>query len=165
MPPYQTGGDMIEFVYDDRSTWAELPHKFEAGTPNAADAVGLAAACDYLTAIGMPAIRAHEVTLLGAIIDGLSAVEGVTIHGPTSLELKSGAVSFAMADVHPHDLATILDQHGVAIRAGHHCCQPLMRRLDVPATARASVFVYSTVSDARALADAVHAAGRVFAAG
>jgi cysteine desulfurase/selenocysteine lyase len=165
MPPYQTGGDMIEFVHDDRSTWAPLPHKFEAGTPNSADAVGLAAACDYLTGLGMAQVRAHEKQLLTTMIDALLAVEGVTIHGPKDVALKSGAVSFAVADVHPHDLATILDQHGVCVRAGHHCCQPLMRRMGVSATARASVFVYTTPADISALADAVHAAGRVFAGG
>jgi cysteine desulfurase/selenocysteine lyase len=165
MPPYQTGGDMIEFVYDDHTTWAPLPHKFEAGTPNSADAVGLAAACDYLSALGMSNVREHEVALVKSLLDSLSQVEGVTIHGPTDLAQKSGVVSFALADVHPHDLATILDEHGVAIRAGHHCCQPLMRHMGVAATARASIFVYSTPDDARALADAVHAAARVFAGG
>jgi cysteine desulfurase / selenocysteine lyase len=166
MPPYQTGGDMIETVGDQESTWNALPFKFEAGTPNAADAVGLAAACDYLSALGMPRVREHEVSLLRQLVSALLGVEGVTVHGPVddaAFAMRSGAVSFALADAHPHDLATILDQHGVAIRAGHHCCQPLMRRLGVSATARASVFVYSDAEDVEALAAAVGKAGEVFA--
>lgn len=167
MPPYQTGGDMIETVEDQHTTWNAVPFKFEAGTPNAADAVGLGAACDYLSALGMPRVRAHEVALLRQLVSSLTAIEGVTVHGPTdeaAFAMRSGAVSFELAEAHPHDLATILDQHGVAIRAGHHCCQPLMRRLGVSATARASVFVYSGTTDVDALAGAVRHARGVFAA-
>lgn len=166
MPPYQTGGDMIESVGDQVSTWNTVPFKFEAGTPNAADAVGLAAACEYLTGLGMARVRAHEVALLRALVSALTAIEGVTVHGPTddaAFAMRSGAVSFELAEAHPHDLATILDQAGVAIRAGHHCCQPLMRRLGVSATARASVFVYSGEADVAALAAAVRHARAVFA--
>ena len=163
MPPYQTGGDMIEFVHDDRSTWNVLPHKFEAGTPNAADAVGLAAACDYLGALGMARVRAHERALVIAMSEALAAIPGVTVYGPPAAE-RSGVVSFAMAGAHPHDLATILDEHGVCVRAGHHCCQPLMRRLGVSATARASVGVYTTVAAIEAITGALRAASRVFGA-
>jgi cysteine desulfurase/selenocysteine lyase len=161
MPPYQTGGDMIEFVHDDRSTWNVLPHKFEAGTPNAADAVGLAAACDYLSALGMANVRAHELALTIAMSDALASIPGVTVYGPPAAE-RSGVASFTMAGAHPHDLATILDEHGVCVRAGHHCCQPLMRRMGVSATARASVGVYSTMADVEALAGAVRAAAGIF---
>jgi cysteine desulfurase/selenocysteine lyase len=162
MPPYQMGGDMIEFVGDERTTWNVLPHKFEAGTPNVADAVGLAAACDYLDGIGMDAVRAHEVKLLESMIEKLSAVEGVQLFGPADLNQRSGVVSFNVADIHPHDLSTVLDQEGVCIRAGHHCAQPLMRRLNVPATARASVYVYNDESDIDTLVRGVMRAKEMF---
>jgi len=162
MPPYQMGGDMIEFVGDDRTTWNVLPHKFEAGTPNVADAVGLAAACDYLDGIGMDAVRTHELELLALMISRLSDVEGVRIYGPEDLALRSGVVSFTVDGIHPHDLSTVLDQEGVCIRAGHHCAQPLMRRLNVPATARASVYVYNDTSDVDALVRGVERAKLMF---
>ena len=146
MPPYQTGGDMIELVGDERTTWNELPHKFEAGTPNAADAVGLAAAVSYLDGIGMDAIARHERELMTLAHERLARIDGVRIYGPPP-EARSGVVSFTVADIHPHDLATILDQHGVCIRAGHHCAQPLMRRLGCGATARASFYVYNEERD------------------
>jgi len=163
MPPYQMGGDMIEFVGDDKTTWNVLPHKFEAGTPNVADAVGLAAACDYLDAIGIDVVRQHEMELLKLMTEKLAAIEGVKLYGPTDLSLRSGAVSFNVADIHPHDLSTVLDQEGVCIRAGHHCAQPLMRRLDVPATARASVYVYNEPADVDALVRGVLRAKAMFA--
>jgi cysteine desulfurase/selenocysteine lyase len=162
MPPYQTGGDMIAVVNDDRSTWNALPHKFEAGTPNVADAVGLAAACDYLDAIGMDRVRAHEVELLQYAIDRMGDVNGVTLFGPSDLRQRSGVVSFTLEGVHPHDIATILDQNGVCVRAGHHCAQPLMRRMNVPATARASVYVYSTRDDIDALVKGVRRVNEIF---
>ena len=161
MPPYQFGGDMIEVVGDERSTWNVVPHKFEAGTPNVADAIGLAAACDYLDGIGMAKVRAHELALLGAAQEQLLAIDGVTVYGPAVAE-RSGVISFTLEGVHPHDLATILDQQGVCIRAGHHCAQPLMRRLAVPATARASFYVYSTLEDVAALAAGVARAKDIF---
>jgi len=161
MPPYQTGGDMIALVADDRSTWNVLPHKFEAGTPNVADAVGLAAACDYLDTLGMDAVREHERTLTAYADKRLGAVSGVRIFGPEAA-LRSGVVSFTVGDIHPHDLATILDEAGVCVRAGHHCAQPLMRRLDVPATARASFYVYNDESDVDALVAGVEYAKEVF---
>jgi len=161
MPPYQTGGDMIEFVHDDRTTWNVLPHKFEAGTPNAANAVGLAAAVEYLDAIGMDRVRAHERTLMSDAQQRLAAIEGLRIYGPPASE-RSGVLSFTLGDVHPHDLATILDGEGVCIRAGHHCAQPLMRRLDVPATARASFYVYNDESDIEALVAGILKAREIF---
>ena len=162
MPPYQFGGDMIEWVRDFDSTWNVLPHKFEAGTPNAADAVGLAAAVRYLEGLDMAAVRAHELALLELADAKIRAISGVTLYGPPPGQ-RSGVVSFSVADVHPHDLATILDQHGVCIRAGHHCAQPLMRRLGVSATARASFYVYSDEADVNALVGALTAAQSLFA--
>lgn len=161
MPPYQMGGDMIEFVYDESTTWNVLPHKFEAGTPNAANAVGLAAAADYLDAIGMDEVLRHERSLMSEAHRRLAEIEGVRIYGPEPA-MRSGVVSFTMGDVHPHDLATILDGDGVCIRAGHHCAQPLMRRLDVPATARASFYVYNDHDDIDALIAGVLKAKEVF---
>lgn len=161
MPPFLTGGDMIEFVEDDHSTWNRLPHKFEAGTPNAAGAVGLAAAIDVLERVGMDAVRAHERALVGTAYRRLAAIEGVRIYGPGA-EDRSGVLSFNVGDVHPHDLATILDSHHVCIRAGHHCAQPLMRRLGVSATARASFYVYNDESDIDALVHGVMAAREMF---
>jgi cysteine desulfurase/selenocysteine lyase len=163
MPPWQFGGDMISVVGDQETSWNALPHKFEAGTPNVADAVGLGAACDYLAALGPDRVLAHERALVRRAEAGLRALDGITIHGPDA-EQRSGVVSFSVAGVHPHDLATILDERGVCIRAGHHCAQPLMRRLGVPATARASFWVYSDADDADALADGVRAAQQLFGA-
>ena len=163
MPPYQMGGDMIEFVGDERTTWNVLPHKFEAGTPNVADAVGLAAACDYLDTIGMDAVRAHELELLQYMLEKLSRDPEVMIYGPADAAQRSGVVSFTVANIHPHDLSTVLDQDGVCIRAGHHCAQPLMRRLNVPATARASVYVYTEPADIDALVKGIARAKKMFA--
>jgi cysteine desulfurase/selenocysteine lyase len=163
MPPYQTGGDMIEFVGDERSSWNVLPHKFEAGTPNVGDAVGLAAACEYLDRIGMDAVRRHEQAITALANQRLAAVPDVRIYGPPPAD-RSGVVSFTVGDIHPHDLATILDENGVCIRAGHHCAQPLMRRLYVPATARASFYLYSDESDVDALVAGVERAREVFGA-
>jgi cysteine desulfurase/selenocysteine lyase len=161
MPPYQMGGDMVEFVYDDNTTWNSLPHKFEAGTPNAADAAGLAAAADYLDGIGMDEVLRHEQELVSEASARLMEIEGVTVYGPPPSQ-RSGVVSFTLGDVHPHDLATILDADGVCIRAGNHCAQPLMRRLDVSATARASFYVYNDRSDIDALVEGVHKAKEIF---
>ena len=161
MPPYQTGGDMIEFVGDERSTWNVLPHKFEAGTPNVGDAVGLAAACEYLDGIGMRAVREHEQALTELATAKLGGVPDVRIYGPEPRS-RSGVVSFTVGDIHPHDLATILDEVNVCVRAGHHCAQPLMRRLSVPATARASFYIYNTESDIDALVAGVERARQIF---
>src|SRR5687768_12116881 len=162
MPPYQMGGDMIEVVGDETTTWNVLPHKFEAGTPNVADAVGLAAAVRYLDGIGMTEVARHERALVTLADQRLRAVEGVLIHGPAFAH-RSGVVSFTVEGIHPHDLATVLDERGVCIRAGHHCAQPLMRRLDVAATARASFYVYNDEADVEALVNGVRAAQRLFA--
>lgn len=161
MPPYQMGGDMIDVVGDEETTWNTLPHKFEAGTPNVADAVGLAAAVDYLDGIGMDRVLKHERELVALADAQLRALPGITIHGPSPRD-RSGVVSFTVEGIHPHDLATILDERGVCIRAGHHCAQPLMRRLDVSATARASFYVYSDESDVEALVSGVREAQRIF---
>jgi cysteine desulfurase/selenocysteine lyase len=161
MPPYQTGGDMVEFVYDDRTTWNALPHKFEAGTPNAADAAGLAAAVGYLESIGMDEVLRHEQSLVAEASERLSEIEDIRIYGPPASG-RSGVVSFTLGDVHPHDLATILDGEGVCIRAGNHCTQPLMRRLDVSATARASFYVYNDRADIDALVEGVLKAKEIF---
>jgi cysteine desulfurase/selenocysteine lyase len=162
MSPYQFGGDMIEFVRDEESTWNVLPHKFEAGTPNVGDAIGLAAACDYLDGIGMDEVAAHERALVRLATERLLDVEGLHVYGPPPSE-RSGVVSFALADIHPHDLATVLDQDGVCIRAGQHCAQPLMRWLGVSATARASFYVYSDEADVDALVASVRRAKVLFA--
>jgi cysteine desulfurase/selenocysteine lyase len=155
MPPYQFGGDMIEWVEDRTSTWNVLPHKFEAGTPNVEGAVGLAAACDYVERLGLDAIRAHEVALTAEAMAALGAIGGVTLFGTPDATSRSGVVSFAIEGVHPHDVATTLDVAGVCVRAGHHCAQPLMRVMGVPATVRASFWVYSTSEDVARLAQAV----------
>jgi cysteine desulfurase/selenocysteine lyase len=162
MPPYQTGGDMIAFVGDVTTTWNVLPHKHEAGTPNVAGAVGLAAACDYLDAIGMDAVAEHERALVRVAYERVSAIEGVRVHGPGANE-RSGVLSFTVADIHPHDLATMLDERGICIRAGHHCAQPLMERYGLAATARASFYVYTTSAEIDALADALERARGIFA--
>jgi cysteine desulfurase/selenocysteine lyase len=161
MPPYQTGGDMIEFVSDENSTWNVLPHKFEAGTPNVADAVGLAAACEYLDRVGMRAIREHEQALTALATTKLCAIPDVRVYGPEPTQ-RSGVVSFTVGDIHPHDLSTILDEGGVCIRAGHHCAQPLMRRLNLPATARASFYIYNNDADVDALVQGVVRAREIF---
>lgn len=155
IPPYQFGGDMVDVVGDERTTWAPLPHRLEAGTPNAAGAVGLAAAIDYLDGIGMDRVLAHERALVRAAYARLRELPGVTVYGPPPAK-RSGVIAFTLADVHPHDLATVLDTHRVCIRAGHHCAQPLHRRLDVAATARASFYVYNDMDDVDALMAGLH---------
>jgi cysteine desulfurase / selenocysteine lyase len=162
MEPAEGGGEMIRDVDLHASTWADVPHKFEAGTPPIAEAVGFGAAADYLAAIGMEAVREHEREITGYALERLSEVPDLTIYGPSDLDSRGGAVSFTLADIHPHDLATILDQHGIAVRAGHHCAKPLMRALDVPATARASFYVYNVFEEVDALIEALHEARRLF---
>jgi cysteine desulfurase / selenocysteine lyase len=160
MPPYHGGGEMISRVWDDHSTYNTLPHKFEAGTPNVEGAVGLAAAITYLESVGPERIAEHEQALAAAAIERLAQIEGVTVYGPR--DHRAGVVSFTYGDIHPHDIATILDQDGICIRAGHHCAQPLMRRLNVPATARASFYLYNGLDDVDALAGALVKAGALF---
>jgi cysteine desulfurase/selenocysteine lyase len=163
MPPWQLGGDMIEFVRDDDTSWNVIPHKFEAGTPNVGGAVGLGAACEWLLALGIDRVRAHEQTLVAQALTELTAIEGVTTYGPPA-ERRSGAVSFSVEGVHPHDLAQLLDAENICVRAGHHCAQPLMRFIGQPATARASFWVYNDASDVTALAGAVRRAKERFGA-
>src|SRR6058998_1241978 len=160
MPPYHGGGEMISKVWDDHSSYNKIPHKFEAGTPNVEGAIGLAAAIGYLSAIGLERIADHEQALAAAAIEKLSRIEGVTVYGPRGH--RTGVVSFTYGDVHPHDIATILDQDGICIRAGHHCTQPLMRRLNVAATARASFYLYNGLDEVDALAGALVKAGALF---
>jgi cysteine desulfurase/selenocysteine lyase len=163
MDPFLGGGEMISRVLLEESTWNEIPYKYEAGTPNIADGIALGAAVDYLEAIGMENIRAHERALTAYAIERLSAVPGVSIYGPKDPDVRVGVVAFNYGDVHPHDVSQVLDQHGVAIRAGHHCAQPLMRRLDVVATARASFYLYNTFAEVDVLIEALQEAGRFFA--
>ena len=155
MSPVEFGGEMIDFVYEQSATWKELPWKFEAGTPNMAGAIGLAAAIDYLEAIGMDAIERHEQDLIAYVFPKLQAIEGLTIYGSQDLAKRSGVISFNLGDLHPHDLATALDYEGVAVRAGHHCAQPLIQYLGVPATARASFYLYNTREDCDKLVEAL----------
>jgi cysteine desulfurase / selenocysteine lyase len=162
MDPFLGGGEMIQEVFPDRSTYKEPPWKFEAGTPAIAQAVGLGAAVDYLEDLGMKNVREHERELAAYALDRLGEA-GARIFGPMDPDLRGGAVSFWFKDVHPHDLATILGQEGVAIRAGHHCAQILMRRLGVPATARASFYVYTLPEEIDALVKALARAEEVFA--
>ncbi|HEX6589846.1 MAG TPA: cysteine desulfurase [Longimicrobiales bacterium] len=162
MPPYQGGGEMIDLVELDRSTYAKVPHKFEAGTPNVAGAIGMGAAVDYIEALGHDEIIAHERSLIDYGMETLAGIDGLRLFGPRSPEARAAVFSFAVDGIHPHDLATILDTEGVAIRAGHHCTQPLMRRLCVPATARASCWVYTTTDDLDRLADGVRSAQKIF---
>jgi cysteine desulfurase/selenocysteine lyase len=162
MPPFHGGGEMIREVWADHATWAEIPYKFEAGTMNSADVVGMAAAIEYVEALGMDSIREHEMALAAYAIDRLTDA-GAVVYGPKDMSQRGGAVAFNLDGVHPHDMATIVDQEGVCIRAGHHCAQPLMRRLGVPATARASLYIYNDERDVDALIGALAKAKGWFA--
>jgi len=162
MQPYQGGGEMIRVVERDRSTWADVPHKFEAGTPNIAGAIGMGAAVDFLAGIGMDAIAAHERALLGYALERVGAVDAVTIYGPESLDEHSAVVSFTLGDAHPHDISTILDAEGVAVRAGHHCAQLVMKRFGIAATARASFYLYNTTEDVDRLVEGLESVGGIF---
>ena len=162
MPPYMGGGSMIRRVGLQSSTYAELPAKFEAGTPSVGDAIGLGAAIDYLEAVGMAAIEAHEEALSAYTLGRLGAIDGLRLHGPLDTIDRAGVFSLTLDDIHPHDLASILDEEGVCVRAGHHCCQPLMDRLGVAATARASLYLYNTVEDIDRLAAALERAKEIF---
>jgi cysteine desulfurase/selenocysteine lyase len=161
MPPYQGGGGMISSVTFERTRYSDLPHKFEAGTPHVAGALGLAAAIEYVTALGLDRVGNHEHELLLYGTAALSAVPGLRVTG-TAPE-KTGILAFTIEGVHPHDIGTVVDRAGVAIRAGHHCCQPLMARLGVAATARASLAVYNTRDEIDALARALYEARELFA--
>ncbi|WP_439532675.1 aminotransferase class V-fold PLP-dependent enzyme [Polymorphobacter sp.] len=159
MPPWQGGGAMIETVSFERTTYAPPPQRFEAGTPHITGAIGLAAAIDYVESVGLSAIRGHEATLLRAAREALGRINSVRLFGP---ENSAGILSFAVDGVHPHDVGTILDEAGVAIRAGHHCAQPLMAQLGVPATARASFGLYNDMQDVERLADGIARVTRIF---
>ncbi|MFA0781214.1 MAG: hypothetical protein RJAPGHWK_002740, partial [Candidatus Fervidibacter sp.] len=163
MPPFLGGGEMIRTVTFERTTFNDVPYKFEAGTPAIAQAIGLGAAVDYLTKIGVERIRAHEVELVAYALERLREIKGITIYGVAPPEQRGGVIAFNIGDIHPHDLATFLDAHGICIRAGHHCAQPLMRRFNVAATARASFYLYNTPGEIDALADALHKAHQFFA--
>ena len=162
LPPFLTGGSMIENVTMESATWAPAPKKFEAGVPNMAQAVGLGAALTYLTGIGMDNIHKHEITLTKYLIEGLSAITDLRIIGPKTTELRGGVVSFTLGDIHPHDLGQYLDSQGIAVRTGHHCAWPLTRKLGVPATTRASVYLYNTTDDLDALIVGVQGAQKYF---
>ncbi len=163
MPPFLGGGDMIATVREEGSTWADVPHKFEAGTPNIADVIAFGAAIDYLEALTMPFVREHELAMTALAIDRLEALPHLRIHGPRDPRARGGVLSFEVDGVHPHDMATIADGHGVAIRAGHHCAQLVMRHLGVPATSRASFAIYNEPREVDALVEAIEHAQKVFA--
>jgi cysteine desulfurase / selenocysteine lyase len=162
MEPFLTGGHMINSVRLDKTTWGELPHKFEAGTAPMAEAVGFGAAIDYLNAIGFEAIEAHEHELAAYALGRIGELDGITLYGPPA-DRRAGIVSFNVDGIHPHDVAQILDMQGVAIRAGHHCCQPLMQKLGVAATNRASFYLYTVQEEIDQLVDGLHAVKKVFA--
>lgn len=162
MEPIEFGGEMIDFVGLQESTWKELPWKFEGGTPIIAGAVGLGAAIDYLEEIGLDNIERHEHELAAYALERFKEVEGLTIYGPLNAEQRAGVITFNLEEVHPHDLATVLDMNGIAVRAGHHCAQPLMKWLEVSATARASFYVYNTKEDVDRLVDGLRIAKEYF---
>lgn len=163
MPPFLTGGSMIETVTMESATYLDAPKRFEAGVPNMAQAVGLGAAVDYLISIGLDAIHQHEIELTQRAIAGLSAIKGLSIIGPTNMEMRGGVVSFAIEGIHPHDLGQALDSYGIAVRTGHHCAWPLMKRFKTVATTRASFYLYNDSDDVSALVDGVERARRYFA--
>jgi cysteine desulfurase/selenocysteine lyase len=164
MPPFLSGGDMIRKVEYTRTTFNDPPRRFEAGTSNIADAIAFGVAADYLTALGMPWVREHERALTGYALERLARLEprGLAIYGPRDPARSSGVISFNFADIHPHDLASILDTEGVCIRAGHHCTMPLMEKSGWSATARASFYIYNTEADVDALCEGLEKAARVF---
>ena len=163
MEPYQGGGEMIHFVGRDESSWATVPHKFEAGTPNIAGAIGMGTAIDFLAGVGMDAIAKHEHELLGYALERMSAVDGIRIYGPQSPDEHSALISFTLGDAHPHDISTILDSEGIAVRAGHHCAQLAMQHFGISATARASIYLYNTESDIDRLIEGLEQVRSIFA--
>jgi cysteine desulfurase/selenocysteine lyase len=162
MPPFLTGGEMIRRVELETSEWAEVPHKFEAGTPAIAEVIGLGAAVDYLTDLNMGAIRAHEKELTAYALERLIEVPGLTLYGPMDVETRGGVVAFVLDGVHPHDVAAILDGEAVAVRAGHHCAMPLHKRLSLPATTRASFYLYNTPEEVDRLVEALYKVKHIF---
>jgi cysteine desulfurase/selenocysteine lyase len=164
MPPFLGGGEMIESVWMDRSTFAEPPHKFEAGTMPIAEAVGLGAALDYLGDVGFEAIAEHERDLISRALDELGAIDGLRILGPAEPVDRGAAISFTIDGVHPHDVSQVLDELGIAVRAGHHCAWPLHRRYGIQASTRASFYLYNTRAEVAALAEGIRHAQRFFGA-
>ena len=162
MNPFHGGGDMIREVHKYEATWNDLPYKFEAGTPNIADVIGLGTAIDYLTKLGMENVREHEIELTTYAIEKLSQVKGLTIYGTKDISKRGGVISFNFSDVHPHDVAQIIDEEGIAIRSGHHCAQVLMERLNVAATSRASFYIYNTKEEVDSLITALTKVARIF---
>jgi cysteine desulfurase/selenocysteine lyase len=162
MRPFMGGGDMIKEVFKFHTNYNEVPYKFEAGTPNIADVVGFGAAIDYLEKIGMEKVRKHEIDLTEYALESILSMKYVTVYGPKDPNYRGGVISFNIADIHPHDLATIMNDHGIAIRSGHHCAQVLMQRLDVPATSRASFYIYNTKEEIDKFVNAIKEAGRIF---
>jgi cysteine desulfurase/selenocysteine lyase len=162
LPPFLGGGGMIREVYEDHATWAPLPDKFDAGTPHVEGAVGFHAAIDYLKELGMDRIRAHEIDVTGYALERLAAEPDIAVYGPLDPSARTGVVSFNLDGVHPHDAGTVLDELGIAVRTGHHCCQPLHRDLDVAATIRASFYVYNSKDEVDALVDGLQAARRIY---
>jgi cysteine desulfurase/selenocysteine lyase len=163
MPPFLGGGDMIKRVKLNEASWNDLPWKFEAGTPSVAEGIGLGVAVDYLGQFGMDRVRAHERTLVDYAMEKLQEIPGITLYGPRDSEIHGGAISFTLPNIHPHDLATLVDREGIAVRAGHHCTQPLMDRLGVPATTRASFYIYNRVDEVDQLVSGIQKAQKVFA--
>jgi cysteine desulfurase/selenocysteine lyase len=161
MPPFMGGGDMIREVHLRESRWNELPWKFEAGTPAIAEAIGFGAAVDYLSALGMDAVHAHEQQLTAYALERMSEIEGIRILGPGAAQ-RGGLVSFTLPNVHPHDIAGVLDSLGIAVRAGHHCAQPLHERFGIPASARASFYLYNTPAEIDALVGGLHKVVKFF---
>ena len=163
MDPFLFGGDMVSQVWDDTATWNDLPWKFEAGTPNIADLIGLGAAIDYLESLGMDQVREHEMALTGYALEQFDRLNGIKVFGPKDLSKRGGVISFHSDDVHPHDMGTMLDREGIAIRTGHHCAMPLTRKLSVVATARASFYIYNTEEEVDKLTSAITATLDYFA--
>jgi len=164
LPPFLGGGEMIEDVRMERSTYAPPPHKFEAGTPPIAQAIGLGAAVDYLSGLGMENVAEHERQITAYALERLQAVQGLRVLGPTTVEDRGGAISFTLAGLHPHDISHVLDSRGIAVRGGHHCAKPLHRRFGVPASTRASAYLYTTTAEIDALADGLEQVKRIFGA-
>jgi cysteine desulfurase/selenocysteine lyase len=162
MDPFMGGGDMIKEVFKDYTHYNDIPYKFEAGTPNIADVIGFGVAIDYLENIGMEAIRQHEIDLTSYALESLASVPQLKVYGPTAARDRGGVISFNIGDIHPHDLATIMNDHGIAIRSGHHCAQVLMQRLSVSATSRASFYIYNTKDEIDKLINVLNEARRIF---
>ncbi|HEV8594672.1 MAG TPA: cysteine desulfurase [Thermoplasmata archaeon] len=163
MEPFLGGGEMIREVHKGWAKWNDVPYKFEAGTPNIEGAIGLGAAVDYLTKVGMESVRQHEIEVTEYALEEMGGVKGVVIFGPHDMRVRGGVVSFNVGDVHAHDVASVLNEFGVCVRSGHHCAQPLMERLDVPATSRASFYLYNTLEDVDRLVEAVKKVQEIFA--